>query len=270
MRIIPAIAAALLAVPGLAAGEDLDLTMFGHEVKIAKDGDDSVLKVDQREMVRNSIILIDEIDLVGTVPAVVGTSSEGGNACEGSRFVLSFPPGGTPRLDGPLDGCAGVNVENQGGRLLLSERPIPGRPGDRWNWTPDEGFKQIDSVGFKPDDGKGWDALRERKASHPSELFSNAEVAKQIYALLGNDKAQFEQSITGVGSGSFDGDMFVGSACTPHMCTDEEAILVADIANRSVYLAWKPMNGKIVVRPPVKEWPQKARTALKDWAAKWK
>jgi hypothetical protein len=64
--------------------------------------------------------------------------------------------------------------------------------------------------------------------------------------------------------------MYLGMACTSHMCTEEEALLAADIPQKKVYLAWKPMNAKIVVRPPVKEWPAQARTALKDWAAKWK
>jgi hypothetical protein len=264
------LAAAWLVAPSLASADDLAITMFGHKVEISKDGDDQALKVDDRKLLGDRYVTIEEIVVVAGVPAVIGTSSSGGNACPGDRFVLSFQTDAVPRLDGQPDGCVGLEAENKGARLLFSSQPIPGRPGVQWTWTATEGFKPLENVDFKPDDSKGWDALRDHKAMHPAELFSNAGVAADIYALLGADRAQYERSITGVGSGTFDGDVFVGMACTPHMCTEEEAILVADIDSRTVYLAWKPMNRKIIVRPPVKQWPDKARAALKDWAAKWK
>jgi hypothetical protein len=263
------LAAVWLAAPSLASADDLAMTMFGHKIEISRDGDDLALKVDDRKLIADRYVMIEEIALVAGVPAVIGTSSSGGNACPGDRFVVSFQPNAVPRLDGQPDGCIGLDVENKGDHLLFSSQPIPGRAGVQWAWTAAEGFKPLDNVDFKPDDSKGWDALRDHQATHPSALFSNAAVAADIYALIGADRAQYERSITGVGSGSFDGDVFVGTACTPHMCTDEEAILVADIASRSVYLAWKPINEKIIVRPPVKQWPVKARAALKDWAAKW-
>ena len=46
--------------------------------------------------------------------------------------------------------------------------------------------------------------------------------------------------------------------------------MAADPATKRIYLAWKPQDQKIIVRPEVKEWPVTARDALRDWAATWK
>jgi hypothetical protein len=264
------LAAAGLALPAAAVAGELGMTMFGHKVEVVKQDDELALTVDGSRLLANAYLMIEEMAVVGNVPVAIGSSSNGGNACPGDRFVLSFSPGAVPRLDGQPDDCVGLEVENKGDHLLFFSQPIPGRAGVQWSWTAPDGFKPLADVAFTPNAATGWDALRDHKAAHPAELFSNAAVAKEIYALLGADKEQYERSITGVGSGSFDGDVFTGMACTPHMCTEEEAILVADIDSRTVYLAWKPFNKKIIVRPPVKQWPDKARAALKDWAAKWK
>lgn len=99
---------------------------------------------------------------------------------------------------------------------------------------------------------------------------SLGEAAAQINGLLGAEKNDYSDIILGVGSGSFDGDYFVGSACTRHLCQEEEALLVAAIQEKRVFLAWKPSGEKIVVRPSVKQWPERAKAALREWAAKWK
>jgi hypothetical protein len=51
---------------------------------------------------------------------------------------------------------------------------------------------------------------------------------------------------------------------------DQEAVVVADLASRTVYLAWKPSGQKIKVAPAVKTWPERAKAELRQWASKWK
>jgi hypothetical protein len=51
----------------------------------------------------------------------------------------------------------------------------------------------------------------------------------------------------------------MAQSCTPHMCTEEEAIVSVSLADREIYLAWKPSREKIVVRPPVATWPDKPK-----------
>jgi hypothetical protein len=95
-------------------------------------------------------------------------------------------------------------------------------------------------------------------------------IADRIYQLAGPDKKLVMRMINGVGSGAFEGDWFMAQSCTPHMCREEEAMVSVSLADREIYLAWKPSGEKIVVRPPVATWPDKPKQALREWASKWK
>lgn len=267
-RLNAVIAIALIAVPVNAA--EFRMTLFGHAVSISPSGDQYKLEIDGREILKNYYLNLDEIYLVGTTPAVVGTSSGGGNACEGSPFVVSFPADGAPRVDGPLDTCSGVKVEMSEGALVLSTAPNPNEPGQRWRWTPSDGIKEAGNEAFVSDKSKGWPQLRERTASHPADLLDYAEINSQIVRLAGDDASLVNDILIGVGSGKYDGDLFIGTSCTRHMCLDQEAIVVADMVNKAIYLAWKPSGHKIKVNPVVNTWPDKPKAALREWAAKWK
>jgi hypothetical protein len=155
-------------------------------------------------------------------------------------------------------------------QLTFSTTALPNSPGETWIWTPATGLAKSGSRDFVADTSRGWSELREKTVSHPGELLSFGEVAAQINDLLGAEKDDYSDIILGVGSGSFDGDYFVGSACTRHLCQEEEALLVASIQGKQVFLAWKPSGEKIVVRPPLKQWPERAKASLREWAAKWK
>lgn len=60
-----------------------------------RDSQDS-LKIDDREVLKNYYVDIDAMHVVHGMAVAVGTSSAGGNACEGSPFVVSFPKGQNP------------------------------------------------------------------------------------------------------------------------------------------------------------------------------
>ncbi len=254
-----------------AVAANLDIRLFGHQVTITKRDDDQYsLKVGNREILKNYYIDIEEVHVVGGTPVAVGTSSGGGNACASAPFVISFPPGQKARLDGPLDSCMPVNVDFSDDKLSFSTTPQPNIPGQKWEWTASAGIHEIDGEAFVPDTNKGWDQLRERSVTHPASLLEYAEVAAEINRLAGSDKSMIDDILTGVGSGEFKGDLFVGTACTRHMCSDQEGIVVADLRSRTVYLAWKPSGQKIKVSPPVKTWPENAKAELRLWSAKWK
>lgn len=253
-----------------ARAEMPSVRMFGQDVAITTKDDGETLTVGGVEMMKDRYVSLHEIGVVAGVPVAVGTSSNGGNACDGSTFVVSFPAGAAARLDGPLDECVGVDAELKGDRIELSTTAIPGRDGKRWDWTPDTSFQETGTFAFAPNATKGWAELRERTASHPSDLLDYAEIGRRITQLAGSDEPLVVRILTGVGSAEFKGDWFVGWSCTPHMCTDEEAIVAASLSGREIYLAWKPDDEKIVVRPPVQEWPETAKGELREWAAKWK
>jgi hypothetical protein len=258
---------------GVAAGCQTEAAeigrMFGHEIAIAGSMPAMSLQIDGRPVLKDATISLSELVMVAGVPTLVGNRSAGGNACDGSPFILSFPAGSPPRLDGPIDACASIAMEVSADHLDFRSRPVAGQDGERWTWSPGGGLKAQQNVAFTADAGKGWSQLRQKTLQHPSEIFEYGEIADQLDALLGDDKSNFEEIITGVGSGEFKGDDYVGSACAQHLCDSTGALVFLSIRDKSVYIAWKPEDEDIVVRPPVKQWPDRARRALKQWAEQW-
>ncbi|MDO5897886.1 hypothetical protein [Agrobacterium sp. Azo12] len=264
------IASVLAGGPGIATAASIDIKMFGHHVIIQQRDFEQVLSIDGRDVLKDSILTVDDVRMISGIPTIIGSSSPGGNACDSSPFVVSFPTDGNPRVDGPIESCYPVNADVLPDKIVFSTRALPTSPGQTWTWTPKDGLAKSADQQFVADSSKGWSALREKTATHPSDLLSYGEIAAQINGLLATEKDFYSDIILGVGSGSFEGDYFVGSACTRHMCNEQEALLVAGIQEKKVFLAWKPSGEKIVVRPPVKEWPDKAKFALREWAEKWK
>lgn len=270
LRICQAAAIAVI-VPtfSLAQATEISARFFGYRLEMPRDEDGRTLRIDGVKLLKNWYLDIEEVAVVAGVPVIIGSSSNGGNACESSPFVVSFPKEGKPRLDGPLDTCSGTGHQLTANGIEFFSAAIPGREGERWQWTFVNAFTKLPSTTFEPDRTKGWAQLRERTAGHPSDLLDYGEIATRIYQLLGPDKQSVLPILTGVGSASFEGDWFIGQVCRPHSCGAEEGIVVASLGKREIYLAWKPENKKIVVRPPVSQWPEKAKSALREWAKKW-
>jgi len=247
-----------------------ELRAFGHDLSLLKNSDmQTVLRVDGRQIHENQYVTFEEIAVVAGIPVVVGSSSPGGNACEGSPFVISFPADKAPRLDGPIDSCRLIRYEIEADRIVFTTPASATNPGQAWEWTP-AGFEKGPSVAFSPDRTKGWDELRSREVDHPADLLSYGEVADQIFSLLGSDRDDVLPIVEGVGSAEYRGDFLVGSSCLPHSCSLIEQITVASLQDRRVFVAWKLEDKPIVVRPAVGDWPSEARRALAEWARKWK
>jgi len=242
----------------------------GHEITLTEQDYEKILKVDGREMHRNAIILFEELTTVSDVPIIIGSSSGGGNACDGSPFVLSVPIDGKARLDGPIDSCASVSHDIKNDKVIFSTPNLPGKGQAKWEWTAEAGLKSIGTTEFKASDSSGWNALRERAISYPWDVFSNIEISGQIKQLLGVDFDKYQEILTGVGSGEYLNGDYSGQACTPHSCTFEEAIIYLSYSDKKVYAAFKPGGQKIKVFPVVKEWPEKAKAVLREWSSKWK
>jgi hypothetical protein len=258
-------------ITGIQPVKAIDLeNLFGHTVRIEGEYPELALKVDDRELHRNAILLFEELVIVDGVPTLIGSSSNGGNACDGTPFVVSFPPGRKPRFDGPIEACANIEREVSVDKVVFSTKNIPGKGREQWSWTPTDGLKELGVVAFTPEDKSGWQALRERAFQHPSDALQNAEIVASLNSLLGADFDAFQEIITGMGGGEFKSGDYVGTTCTPHMCREQEALLFLSAKNRRAYAAWKPYEKKIVVHPPIKEWPENAKQELRAWAEKWK
>ncbi len=119
-----------LVVSGLLAGgsyaDAIDIgKIYGHEITLAEQDYEKILKVDGREMHRNAIILFEELTTVSGVPIIIGSSSGGGNACDGSPFVISLPIDGKAKLDGPIDSCATMSHDIEKDKIIFSTPNLP-------------------------------------------------------------------------------------------------------------------------------------------------
>lgn len=252
-----------------AAGVDIG-QVAGHKIELQPKDFEKSLMIDGVAMHTNAIISFDELVQIDGTIVLIGDSSGGGNACDGSPFVVSFPPVGAPRFDGPLDNCIPVRYTVEGNKVTFSTGNIPGRETERWEWTPTAGFTTLPAIPFAPDASAGWGKLRERQMGHPSAAFANGEIATSIRLTLGSKFEGFQELMNGVGGGEFRGDDYVGTSCRPHACSDEAGLLFLSAHDRKVYAAWKPEGEKIAVFPsPVKLWPEKAKAELRKWARQW-
>ncbi len=262
----------LFAFAGTTWAEPWSRTVSGHRVAVApgRKALEEVLTVDGKVVHRNAFITIEEATSVGGAHVVVGSSSNGGNACDGSPFVLSFQRGGRLRLDGPLKSCKSVTHDAVRGGIRFQSLALEGDPGQAWLWTPSRGFKFVGLVRHVPDPKRGWADLRADKALHPSELLDLGEVAPTLLALLGRDRRAVLPLLNGVGSGAFVDDLYVGSACRPHACMDTGVLVLADPKARKLYVAWKLERRKIQMSAAIAKWPPAARVQLKKWMKSWR
>jgi hypothetical protein len=250
-------------------------TFFGHSVVIEHNSEsmETTLRVDGHQFLKNDAapiptIALEEVAIVGATPVIIGreSSAGGGNACDWSPFIISFPKDSAARLDGPVESCSFVRIEVASDQINFSAVNADANGEDRWIWTPANGIKELEAAALTADEDKGWNTLRERTLNHPSDVFGYGEIARQVTNLLGSDTDQFRRILSGTGTGEFKGDDYVGIACASHLCGISEALIYLSAKDRSVYLAWKPEAAKIIVRPAVTNWPESPRLELKSWA----
>lgn len=258
----------LFAMLAPSAQADYAMTVFGHPVEIVGRLNDQRLTVDGRVLVKDVIVTIDQINVVAGTGVLIGGSSGGGNACDVAPFVVSFPPGGQPKVDGPIDECGMGTITFHPQSIEFVYSALPDLPGHRWIWTAAAGFKDAGEIAFGANRKLGWDALRHHDLSFPIDLYENGEVGAAIKALTGTDDPAFTAGLRGPSDGEFVGDLYVGSGCVAHDCPSAGSFIIADIANRKVYLAWKEDDRPFAVRPAVREWPGPFRLRLKEWTEK--
>lgn len=245
--------------------------MFGHKVEITKaEKTGEELQVDGRKLHADEYLAIEEIGLAQGIPFAIGTSAPGGNACDASVFVLSFPPDKPTRLDGPVGDCSPITWKAKPDHIDLGTRPSPDQDGSQWTWSPGDGFREGPKLKFAADPNKGWNDLRDRTFQHPADIYSYGQISPDLSKLVGDQAKDYLTVVMGPGSAEYKGDLIVGTACQPHNCMDTGSLLIANLQTHHLFVAWKPDGGKIVVRPPVKEWPSDERGELRSWATRWK
>jgi hypothetical protein len=270
MTCIRLIALLLCLMPQLALAETMNMIVFGHKLEIIKTKEsEEALSVDGKKLVTSQYVDISEIGTIGAAGFAVGTTSPGGNACEGSLFVLSFPEKEPVRIDRPLDTCGPVTYKIDKDRIVAESPATPGINGARWTWTV-KGFGPAETLKFAATTGTGWNMLRSRSIDHPADLLKHTEFTTQLRKLLGPAAyATLPRLLSGPGSVKYDGNVAIADACQAHSCDDTSVLIVVDIGSQKLMIALKDTDKPAIVAPWVADWPPVTTAGLGSWRRKW-
>lgn len=256
-----------LVEPAIAQDSVSHFVVFGHDVSLTEIRGNRRLEVDDI-VLEDDRISLKSILTVANTPILIGFSG-GGAACNDSPFIVSLRKDGLATLDGPLATCLTTEIEVLETGLIFTTTPLPGTPGEVWEWTPKDGVTKRDDVAFVPED-KGWKDVREGSINHPTDVFRYREIAEQAEELLGNDREVFLELLSGPGSGHFSNGHYLGKACMAHNCTRAGAMIYLDPDIKGVFLAWKPDGRTTEIVPAFIFWPSAVQSVLEEWEAQWK
>lgn len=256
--------AALFALgAGAAAAEDW--TLAGHLVTLTEVPDEGFkLSVDGTVMLEDWRLFDPTTMIVPGGAAFYASAGAGGNACDAAPFVLYLPEGAPARLDGPIETCDYLTKDMLDGSIRWTSPNVPGRMTVTWVWSADFGFIESTPVAFKPDAGRGWEALPELTDGHPADAVRLVPVYTALKEGLGAEWDDFARPIGGLGSAGFIGPDYFGEACTKEVCDAEFAGLWLDAGRQEVFAYWKTLeNPEIRIFPADRSlWPQGALEAL--------
>ena len=256
--------ASVLAFGAAAAGAE-DWKLAGHDVSLQESTDDGFrLLADGKVVLEDWRIYEPEVMDVPGGAAFYAVSGAGGNACDAAPFVLYLPEGAPARLDGPIETCDYLTKNLLDGSIRWTSPNVPGRMTVTWVWSADFGFIESTPVAFKPDAGRGWEALPELTDGHPADAVRLEPVYTALKEGLGAEWDDFARPIGGLGSAGFIGPDYFGEACTKEVCDAEFAGLWLDAGRQEVFAYWKTFeNPEVRIFPADRNlWPQGALEAL--------
>jgi hypothetical protein len=251
----------------LAHAEDFSAKLFGHGVSVSRNKDfEQQLRIDDKIVIKDSIVSIEDVRVIDGVGVAIGYTSAGGNACNESYFVLSFPIEQPVRIDGPTGNCFSITYVVEPKGIRFSTEASVSRAGETWSWTPTDGMSQKTAVAFSESPSSdAWNDLRSRKISHPGEFFKYRALSAQLDSLLGVDRASVLPIVNGVGSVEYKGDVVLATSCVPHQCDETGTLIVIDLPTKKLFLAWRPSKRPTIVRPALETWTPAARAELASW-----
>ena len=252
-----------------ASASPLSLSIYGHQIEVhrAADGQEQ-LAVDKKVFHKDQYITLDQIETIDGVLIAIGHASPGGNACDGSLFVLSFPKKKPVRIDGPLESCSPGTVHVEQNRITVEVAATPELQGSRWRWSAVSGFSAPEKIEFTAKADGGWSALRSQSIDHPSQVLNYADLSKLVDDRLGS-RSSFVRISSGPGSAHYRSNLLIASSCQAHSCDDTALLLVADPANERIFVALKDKQTPILVNPKASDWPSGSTADLVAFQRKW-
>jgi hypothetical protein len=135
-----AVATLVALAPGADAAAEQRWKLFGHELSIVSLESMRALKVDGRKVMEAWGFGIEEVAIVDDVGTVIGYVSDGGTMCEANPFVIAFPEGEAPRIDGPLENCRLVDRNVRDDKIVFETPATAQRKGKQWVWSLHDGI----------------------------------------------------------------------------------------------------------------------------------
>ena len=169
-------------------------------------------------------ILDPQVMQVAGGAALYGVSGAGGNACDHAPFVLYLPEGAPARLDGPIDTCSPLDMDDDRRWPALDQPEHP---------RPDDGDMGLDARSGHYRKHARCVCTRRRAwlgarcptldQGHPADAVRLEPVYDVLIAGLGAEWDDFATPIGGLGSAGLIGSDYFGEACTKEVCDAEFA-----------------------------------------------
>lgn len=261
-------ATALWALLGMAAhAQEAELYPLGSTtVDVTENNDfEKELRYEGKVLLADSMVVLDAQIVASGVALRTGTSSAGGNACAGQRFVI-WQQGAEVKLAQVDDPCYIADPVVSDGVLRLVGEPLPGAPGRIWAFDPAKGLVEEAPVAFGAATGTGWeDVAKLDEHAHPIDALKIAPVYHQLQnALTPEHFARFSEILSELGSGGPVPEGYAGHACVKLDCETVHADLIIDTAAQQVFAAWSDGDNQFAFPGNFDSWPDWARAQLND------
>ena len=106
---------------------------LGHGMNlVTTEGAEAPQLIDDRELTKQWDVSVSEMRIVSGVGVVIGSSSLGGYACDGSSFVIYLPPNQTSTFDGPVGNRFSIKWSFGNDKVVFRPAATAAQDGQEW------------------------------------------------------------------------------------------------------------------------------------------
>lgn len=226
---------------------------------------DKILAFDGKEVARNYDVFFDKIVKVGGIDVALFAVGPGGNQCGPDTVIAWKPEGGTLQsVTVDQDDCGAPPTAVSDDALYFVPYLLPGDSGDALKWTPQDGLLIAGRLSYTPQPNTGWNDIDPTKYQNIIDAFHNEAVYKAAEKLLGDQMGGVATSLlVGGGTEKTPSGAFYATGCVPHACGGGNGFMAVDAKNKALYFAQQSDTPEPNAWPPMKEWPDEMKDALK-------
>ena len=226
---------------------------------------DKILAFDGKEVARNYDVFFDRIVKVGGINVALFAAGPGGNQCGPDTVIAWKPEGGTLQsVTVDQNDCGAPPTSVADDALYFVPYLLPGDSGDALKWTPQDGLLIAGRLSYTPQPNTGWGDIDASKYQNIIDAFHNEAVYKAAEKLLGDKMSDVATSLlVGGGTEKTPSGAFYATGCVPHACGGSDGFMAVDANNKALYFAQQTDKPEPNAWPPLTEWPNEMKDALK-------